>query len=91
MSDSPKIDIDNRTAVGVYSNITSIKHTPIEFILDFLLFVEENNTAIGQSRVRISPVHAKSLLKSLAENIRNYEDKFGTVYNPENVNPLIVS
>lgn len=55
---------------GVYSNVAIIRHTPEEFILDFLL-----QPGVGAetpqlvSRVILSPGHAERLVKVLKDNI----------------------
>lgn len=77
-----KFEVSDTVAAGVYANATLVKHNHTEFIMDSLLLVEESGKAVVQARVRLSPTHAKALLKSLDENIKNYEATFGKIYQP---------
>lgn len=62
---------------GVYSNMAQIAHGPEEFVMDFANVVPP--TAQLVARVIISPSHAKRLAQALSENIKKYEEKFGTI------------
>jgi len=78
------IQTDAQTVVGVYSNLVMISHRKEEFILDFL-FVQPQRSPTGQAvanlraRVITSPEHAKRILRALQENLRRYEESFGTI------------
>jgi len=65
-----------RVRQGVYANIVAIRHTQHEFILDFLLKVDEDNILL--SRVILSPDHAKRLLAALQDNVEKYAQAFET-------------
>ena len=91
MADEPKeqqnqiqVQIDAQHATGVYSNLMMITHRKEEFILDFL-FLQPQRAPQGQavatlrSRVITSPEHAKRILRALQENLRRYEESFGTI------------
>jgi len=79
-----QIQIDNQQGTGVYSNLMMISHRKEEFILDFL-FLQPQRSSQGQgvatlrSRVITSPEHAKRILRALQENLRRYEESFGTI------------
>lgn len=75
------IDVDEETAKGRYANLALIAHTPHEFIVDFALATPRQNPKVV-SRVVTSPAHAKALLRSLADNIRRYEARHGTIPEP---------
>lgn len=62
---------------GVYANQMIVSHTQEEFILDFLLVTPPSGTI--NSRVLVSPSHAKRIVAALSENIANYEKRFGPV------------
>jgi len=62
---------------GVYSNMAQIGHTGEEFVLDFINAAPPAGSLV--SRVIISPPHAKRLLSALQENVKSYENKFGTI------------
>lgn len=79
-----QIQIDTQQGTGVYSNLMMISHRKEEFILDFL-FLQPQRSPQGQavatlrSRVITSPEHAKRILRALQENLRRYEESFGTI------------
>ena len=79
-----QIQIDGTQGTGVYSNLMMISHRKEEFILDFL-FLQPQRASHGQavatlrSRVITSPEHAKRILRALQENLRRYEESFGTI------------
>ncbi len=62
---------------GVYSNMAQIAHGPEEFVMDFANLVPPTGQLVA--RVIISPSHAKRLMQALNDNIRKYEEKFGTI------------
>lgn len=67
--------VDER--LGKYSNLAMIHHTRLEFVVDFLLTVGNEN--ILASRLITSPQHAKRLFIVLGKNIEHYEKKFGEI------------
>ncbi len=73
-----KLELDRDTAVGRYANLAVIAHTRNEFVFDFA-FVYPRQQPLVTSRVITSPQHAKALLKSLEDNIRRYEARFGEI------------
>jgi len=52
-------------------------HTGEEFILDFMNVMPPQGSLVA--RVIVSPPHAKRLCAALQENIKRYEEKFGTI------------
>lgn len=74
-----EFEIDPAVAVGHYSNFVIIAHSPSEVILDFASALPGMPKAKVGSRIILTPEHAKRLLLSLQENLRNYESKFGTI------------
>lgn len=77
------IELDEEEADGVYSNFTIISFSPSEFIIDFARRVPGPDKAKVHSRVLMSPLGAKLLLKTLKKNIDNYESKFSEIESPE--------
>jgi hypothetical protein len=69
-----QIQVPPEVQRGVYANQMFIVHTEEEFILDFIL--ASPPTGIVNSRVIISPTHAKRMLAVLQESIANYEARF---------------
>jgi hypothetical protein len=62
---------------GSYCNVAQIKHTPREFVLDFIMGVDNHHSLV--SRVLTSPGHAKEIADALMLNIAQYENKFGEI------------
>ncbi|HUT74139.1 MAG TPA: DUF3467 domain-containing protein [Armatimonadota bacterium] len=66
----------------IYANFARLTHGPLEFLVDFKRSSPEHpdpNPAPPLVRIVLHPVVAKSLVRALEENIRNYEKTFGEV------------
>lgn len=70
-------------AAGKYSNLAIITHSRNEFILDFAAIFPGFAAPEVQSRIIMSPEHARRLLAALADNVHKYEEAFGTITMPE--------
>ena len=81
--DELKIDVkvDDEVATGSYSNYSNLSYSPEEFVLDFLYIQPTPPPGFGKltSRIILSPGHAKRLLDTLAENIDEFEERFGAI------------
>ncbi len=73
------IQLDEKVAEGIYSNLALISHSPAEFFIDFARMVPGAPKASVQSRIIMTPAHTKFLLNALKENIERYEKQFGEV------------
>lgn len=67
--------------IGDYANFARISHMPGDFFLDFGQHLPEQNRVAMKRRIVMSPVNVKSLLRALDENVRRYEDHYGTIPN----------
>ncbi len=76
MNKELKLELDKDTAKGTYANMAVITHTKDEFIIDFALAYPGQAPQVN-SRVITSPSHAKAFLRSLEDNIRRFEARFG--------------
>jgi len=76
-----QIEVDDAVSKGAYSNVAVIFHNQNEFILDFA-FIHPPKAKVV-SRVIASPAHAKSFLKALEQNVKQYEKKFGEIKETE--------
>lgn len=74
-----KVELDSQAAEGNYSNLVIISHSDSEFILDFARFLPGTPSARVHSRIIMTPKHAKLLLKTLDQNIENFEQKFSAI------------
>lgn len=78
-----KIELPESKAEGNYSNFTVISHSGAEFVLDFARIMPGTPKAVVQSRIILTPIHAKTLLFTLQDNIAKFESKFGEIKLPE--------
>lgn len=81
MDDKKQINIDlpEEVADGTYSNLAIISHSQSEFVYDFIRLMPNVPKAKVKSRVFMSPVHAKRLMRALMDNINKYEQQFGHI------------
>ena len=79
------IEIKPEVAGGHYSNLAVISHSRTEFIIDFVFHHPAMPRANVQSRVVMSPVQAKRLMRLLEQNIASYEQKAGPITLAEDV------
>ena len=73
------VEIDDATAQGIYANLAGVTHSETEFIMDFLFLQPNQPKAKVRARIISSPVHTKRFLLALMENIKRYEERFGTI------------
>lgn len=73
------IELDEKTAEGIYSNLAIINHSASEFVVDFVTIMPGVPKAKVKSRIVLTPQHAKRLLKALGENIHRFESAHGTI------------
>ena len=74
---SIQLKITDEVLKGVYANMVQVGHTAEEFILDFMNIVPPSGTVV--SRVVVSPSHFKRLVGAMQDNLKRYEDEFGTI------------
>ena len=79
------IELTEEMAEGVYSNLAFITHSMAEFVLDFINVMPNVPKAKVKSRVIMSPVHAKRLMRALVDNVKTYEAKNGVIQDQEPV------
>lgn len=68
---------------ATYSNAVIITQTNSEIVLDFLQVMPNDPRARLQSRIVMTPMHAKLLLKALGQNLERYEEKHGEIQTPQ--------
>ncbi|MFA8342089.1 MAG: DUF3467 domain-containing protein [Rhodothermaceae bacterium] len=73
------IELGEKEAEGIYSNLAIITHSPAEFIIDFTRVVPGAPKAKVHSRIITTPQHAKMLLMALQENVVKFEKRFGEI------------
>jgi hypothetical protein len=73
------VELGEKEAEGIYSNLVLITHSPAEFVIDFTRMVPGVPKAKVYARIIMTPQHVKSFLKALQENIERYEKEFGEI------------
>lgn len=73
------IELGEKEAEGIYSNLAIITHSPAEFIIDFTRIVPGVPKARVHARIITTPQHAKMLMKALKDNIEKFEARFGVI------------
>ena len=73
------IELDEKVAEGIYSNLAIINHSVSEFVIDFVTIMPGTPKSKVKSRIILTPQHAKRLLKALGENISRFENSHGEI------------
>ncbi len=73
------IDLSEEIAEGIYANLAIISHSQSEFVVDFIRMMPNVPKAKVKSRIVLTPMHAKRLMRALADNIKKYENQFGVI------------
>ena len=81
------IELTEDIAVGVYSNLTILTHSPTEFVADFIQLMPGMPKGKVRSRVIMTPQNTKRLMQALIDNVKKYEQTFGVIEDG-NVPPM---
>lgn len=73
------IELGEKEAEGIYSNLAIITHSPAEFVIDFTRVLPGVPKAKVHARIITTPQHAKLLHNALKDNIEKYEKTFGEI------------
>ena len=73
------IELGEKEAEGIYSNLAIITNSPAEFVIDFTRVLPGVPKAKVLSRIIMTAQHAKLLLRALEDNITKFEHKFGEI------------
>ena len=74
-----QIELKPEVAEGIYSNLAILTHSSSEFVADFIQMMPGMQKARVRSRIIMAPEHAKRLLLALQDNVKKYEQQFGTI------------
>ena len=66
----------------LYTNLARISHSPADIVIDFAQILPGEARAVVQSRILMTPLSAKLLLRALQENLARYEAAFGEINIP---------
>ena len=73
------IELKEDIAQGTYSNLAIITHSSSEFVIDFVRIMPGMPKANVQSRIILTPEHAKRLLLALKDNLAKFEAAHGPI------------
>ena len=73
------VQLGDKEAEGIYSNLVLISHSSAEFVLDFTRMVPGVPKTKVYARIIMTPQHAKSLVRALKENVDKFEKEFGEI------------
>ena len=74
-----KIELDDNVGQGEYVNLAIVTHSPAEFVMDYIRVLPGMTKSKVKSRLIMAPMHAKTLMMALQDNIKKYENKFGEI------------
>jgi Protein of unknown function (DUF3467) len=77
------IELKEDIAQGTYSNLAIITHSSSEFVIDFVRIMPGIPKANVQSRIILTPEHAKRLLLALKDNLAKFEATHGLIKDVE--------
>ena len=73
------VELGEKEAEGIYSNLALISHSPAEFVMDFTRMLPGTPKAKVFARIIMTPQHAKSFLQALEDNVNKFEKQFGEI------------
>lgn len=73
------IELDEKVAQGIYSNLAIINHSVSEFVIDYVTIMPGVPKSKVKSRIILTPQHAKRFLKALNENVKRFENAHGEI------------
>ena len=79
------IELPEEIAEGEYANLAMIAHSNSEFVIDFIRLMPGVPKAKVKARIVITPEHAKRMLSALQDNIKKYEETFGSIKSNNDV------
>jgi hypothetical protein len=73
-----RLEIPN-TLNAIYSNAVMVSQTHSEIVLDFIQMMPNDPRARVQTRVVMTPTHAKAFLQALQQNLEHFETRHGEI------------
>lgn len=77
------IELDEKTALGVYSNLAIITHSETEMVCDFIQLMPGMPKGKVRSRIIMTPQNTKRFMRALIDNVQKYEQHFGVIEDQE--------
>lgn len=82
------IELSEKEAEGIYSNLAIISHSQAEFVIDFTRLLPGVPKAKVHARIIMTPQHAKLLQRALSDNIMKFEAQNGEIRIDNGNNPF---
>jgi len=82
------IELKEEVAQGIYSNLAIITHSATEFVVDFVRIMQGIPKAQVNSRIILTPEHAKRLAAALLDNIAKFESVHGVIKDIAGAAPM---
>jgi len=73
------VELGEKEAEGIYSNLALISHSAAEFVIDFTRVLPGVPKTKVYARIIMTPQHVKSLFNALRDNVSQFEKKFGEI------------
>ena len=73
------IELGEKEAEGIYSNLAIITHSPAEFVIDFTRVLPGVPKAKVHARIVMTPQHFKMLMNAMRDNLEKFEKKYGDI------------
>ena len=73
------VELGEREAEGIYSNLVVISHSLSEFVLDFARVLPGSPKSRIFARIVMTPPNVRALLATLDANIKKYEEQYGKI------------
>ena len=74
-----KIELDDSVGQCEYVNLAIVTHSHAEYVMDYIRVLPGMTKSKVKSRIIMAPMHAKTLMMALRDNINKYENKFGEI------------
>src|SRR2546421_6127537 len=75
-----QVELGEKEAEGIYSNLAIITHSPAEFIIDFTRVTPSVPPARVHTRIIMTQQHFKLLLNAMKEYIERFESQYAQVH-----------
>jgi hypothetical protein len=77
------IELPENMADGEYANLAVITHSFAEFVIDFINVMPNMPKAKVKSRIVMTPLNTKRLMRALVENVKRFEAVNGVIKDQE--------
>jgi len=74
-----KIELGEKEAEGIYSNLVMVTHSPTEIVIDFARIMPGAPKTKVQARIIMTPAHAKLMHKTIEDTLKKFEKQFGEI------------